>query len=100
MARIKKESKNVGPKSVISKVSAELGGVIGASVGCSLPRNEQQVTKAKSRSKTSQLPFCSASSDEFAVVMHPALMEDHDNHFIRDVKTLRELAVIVCSTTG
>ena len=42
-----------GPKGVISKVSAELGGV--AADGCSLPRNEQQVTKARLRCKATFL---------------------------------------------
>ena len=40
MARIKEESKASGPKGVISRVSAEIGGVTGAADGCSLPRNE------------------------------------------------------------
>ena len=96
MDRIKEESKANGPKGVISKVSAELGGVTGATDGCSLPRNEQQVTKAKSRCKTSEVPSCSAASDKFAIVVHHAYLEDHIDHFIRDVKTLREPAVIVC----
>ena len=70
---------NAGPKGVVSKVSAELGGVVGASDGasdgCMLPRNEQQVIKAKSRSKSSVLP-CSTSNDEFAAVMQHAFLED------------------------
>ena len=86
----------VGPKGVVSKVSAELGGVIGASDGCILPRNEQQVTKAKLRYMSSELPSCSSSNDDFAIVMHHAFLEDHSNRFIQDVKTFREPAVIVC----
>lgn len=89
MAKIKEESKKAGPKEVISKVSAELGGVVGASDSCMLPRSEQQVIKAKSRSKSAALP-CLTSNDEFAVVMHHAFLEDCNNPFIRDVKTLRE----------
>ena len=95
MAKIKEESMNAGPKQVISKVLAELGGVVGASDACTLPRNEQQVMKAKSRSKIAALPT-STPNDEFAIVMHHAFLEDSSNHFIRDVKTLRELAVVVC----
>ena len=52
MAKIKEVSKNDGPKGVISKVYAKLGGVVGASDSCILPKNEQQVIKAKSRSKS------------------------------------------------
>ena len=95
MAKIKDESECAGPKKVISKVSSELGGVIGATDPCMLPRNEQQVMKAKSRSKIAAVPACS-SSDNFAVVMHYAFLEDSNNLFIRDVKTLREPAVVVC----
>ena len=95
MAKIKDESKWAGPKKVISKVSSELGGVIGAIDPCVLPRNEQQIMKAKSRSKIAAVPACS-SSDNFAVVMHYAFLEDSNNLFIRDVKTLREPAVVVC----
>lgn len=95
MAKIKQESSTGGPKTVISKVSAELGGVVGASDACTLPRNEQQVIKAKSRSKTATVPTCT-SNDELAVVMHHAILEDSNSPFIRDVKTLREPAVVVC----
>ena len=94
MAKIKEELKNAGPKKVISKVSTELGGVVGASDACMLPRNEQQVIKAKSRSKIAAVPTCS-SNDDFAIVMHHAFLEDSNNQFIRDVKTLREPAVVV-----
>lgn len=95
MAKIKEESKHAGPKNVISKVSAELGGVVGATDACMLPRNEQQVMKAKSRSKIAAVPTCT-SNDDFAVVMHHAFLEDSNNQFIRDVKTLREQAVVLC----
>jgi hypothetical protein len=95
MAKIKEELKSAGPKTVISKVSAEVGGVIGATDACILPRNEQQVMKAKSRSKIAAVPTCS-SNDNFAVVMHHAFLEDSDNQFIRDIKTLREPAIVVC----
>ena len=97
MAKIKEELKNAGPKKVISKVSTELGGMVGASDACMLPRNEQQVIKAKSRSKIAAVPTCS-SNDDFAIVMHHAFLEDSNNQFIRDVKTLREpaAAIIVC----
>ena len=68
-------------KGVISKVYAELGGVVGASDSCILPRNEQQVIKAKSRNKSVILPS-STPNDEFSIVMHHALLEDCSNQFI------------------
>ena len=73
---------------VISKVSAEVGGVVGATDACILPRNEQQVMKAKSRSKIAAVPTCSPK-DDFAVVMHYAFLEDSDNQFIRDSVNIR-----------
>ena len=95
MIKIKEESINAGPKKVISKVSSELGGVVGASDACILPRNEQQVMKAKSRIKGAKVPTCT-SNDEFSIVMHHAFLEDSNDQFIRDVKTLREPAVVAC----
>ena len=86
MAKIKEELKRTGPKMVISKVSAELGGVVGATDACILPRNEQQVMKAKSRSKIAAVSTCSPK-DDFAVVMHYAFLEDSGNQFIRDIDT-------------
>ena len=81
MAKIREVSKNAGPKGVISKVYAELGGVVGASDSCTLPRNEQQLIKVKSRSKSAILPS-STPNDEFTVVMHHAHLEDCSNQFI------------------
>ena len=76
-------------------MSAELGGVVGASDACTLPRNEQQVMKAKSRSKTAAVPSCT-SNDELTIVMHHAFLEDSNSLLIRDVNILREPAVVVC----
>ena len=73
-------SKGSGPKKVVSDVSTRLGGVLAASDSCEIPRNEQQVPRS-----------CYDPSDELAIVMHRALMENKSEQFIRDVKCLREL---------
>ena len=80
-----------GPKKVVSDVSAAVGGLLSASDPCSLPRSEQQVTDMRRRQKKA----CPNSTDELAVVMQKAYLEDGDGRFIREMKTLREPAIIV-----
>ena len=36
-----------GPKEILGKISASVGGILAANYPCSLPRNEQQVTDTK-----------------------------------------------------
>ena len=56
MQQMKEEcSKGSGPKQVICDVSSRVGGVISATDSCAIPRNELQVTKLKSRMKSSSL---------------------------------------------
>lgn len=82
-----------GPKKVVAEVSSAIGGVLSASDACSLPRNEQQVTDIRRRQKKES---CSSNStDELAVVMQKAYLEDGDKCFITEMKTLREPAIIV-----
>ena len=88
-------SSGKGPKEVVSSVSGAVGGVRNALDACELPRNEQQVSYIKRKlriapSSSSSLVFV---SDELSVVMQKAYMED--KHFIREVRTLREPAVVV-----
>ena len=83
-------SEAVGPKKVLLDVSAAVGGVLSASDPCSLPRSEQ-VTDIRRRQKKA----CPSSTDELAVVMQKAYLEDGDRCFIREMKTLREPAIIV-----
>ena len=82
-----------GPKKVVAEVSLMVGGVASASDACELPRSEQQVADMKRRQKKS---FSGASgSDELAVVMQKAYLEDANKHFIREMKTLREPSIVV-----
>ena len=85
-----------GPKEVVSKVSSAVGGVKNALDACELPRNEQQVSYVKQQLKATacSLPSVSAT-DELAVVMHKAFMEDQ--LFIREVCTLHEPAIVVAT---
>ena len=89
--------KGSGPKKVISEVSAGVGGIVSASDSCEIPRNELQVTKLKSRIRSSSLPASCAPGDELGIVMQQAFMEDSSNMFVRDVKCLREPAIIVAT---
>ena len=62
---------------------------------CAIPRNELQVTKLKSRMKSSSLSVSCGANDELGVIMQQAFMEDKCNQFIRDIRCLREPAVIM-----
>lgn len=98
MEKIKQECTASGPKQVVSSVSNCVGGVMNATDPCELPRDEQQVSKLKQRVKfkcTAGAATGTYRSDEFAVVMQKAFMEDESKLFIRDVKTIREPAIIV-----
>ena len=56
----------------------------------------KKVSQAKRRCKREQIHSQLASpDDEFAVVLHKAYMEDESKQFIREIKTLREPAIIV-----
>ena len=98
MNMIKRKCKGSGPKEVVGGVCAQLGGVLEVSDVCELPRDEQQVSQVKQRLKQkSNLSTygVSHSNDEIAVVMQKAYMEDSSKLFIREMKTLREPAIIV-----
>lgn len=99
MKQIKEECfKGSGTKKVISDVLTHLGGVLSSSDSCEIPWNEQQVMKLKKRLKLSEAPrSCYNPSDELAIVMHEALMKNNSEQFIREVKCLREPAVIVAT---
>ena len=97
MAAMKKKilSGESGPKKVVSDLSTMVGGVLSAKDPCELPRNEQQVSDMKQRQKKFVIAGTVSSSDEIAVVMHKAYLEDSNQQFIREVKTLREPAIVV-----
>jgi hypothetical protein len=85
-----------GPKEVVSMISSAVGGVKNALDACELPRNEQQVSYVKRQLKAATCPLPSVSAtDELSVVMHKAYMEDQQ--FIREVRTLREPAIVVAT---
>ena len=72
------KSEPSGAKQIVS-VSAHIGGVLSATDPCSLPRNEQQVHGVKRRQKKATYGY----------------LEDHENIFIREMKILREPAIIL-----
>ena len=68
--------------------------MLSAADACELPRNEQQVSDLKQRQK--KVVVAGASScDELAVVMQKAYLEDSNQQFIREVRTLREPGIVV-----
>lgn len=68
-----------------------MGGILAAQDACELPRGEQQVSDLKRRQK--QPLNVTHSYDELAVVM--PFLEDRFHHFVRDVRMLREPAIVV-----
>lgn len=95
---IKGKCSDSGPKEVVGGVCSKIGGVLEASDVCELPRDEQQISQAKRRMKhKSNLSTYGVSykNDEISVIMQKAFMEDTSKLFIREVKTLREPAIIV-----
>ena len=98
MARIKHECSDAkGPKKVVQEVSNTYGGVLSATDICQLPRGEQQVSQAKRRCKQSSISQAGSADDEFAAVLHKAFMEDTTKRFVREIKTLREPAIVVAT---
>ncbi len=100
MKKIKDDCAASGPKQVIANVSACVGGIMGAADACELPRDEQQVSQAKLRLKSSTSApssYGGAPGDELSAIMHKAFLEDKSNLFIRDVKLLPEPAVVVAT---
>ena len=99
MEMIKEECGSSGPKNVLAKISMKVGGVLSASDACELPRDEQQVSqvkrrlKYKSRSLGGQMQIM--ADDGLSVVMQRAFMEDTSKQFVREMKTLREPAIVV-----
>ena len=97
MAVIKRESKHSGPKQVIERVSSSMGGILSATDMCQLPRSEQQVSQIKRRCKKKRdCQLVSNPDDELAVVLQKTFMEDSSRQFIREIRTLREPAIVVC----
>ena len=88
------KSEPSGAKQIVSNVPAKVGGVLCASDPCSLPRNEQQVYDVKRRQKKAT-QGTSAGVDELGAVMQRAYLQDHENVFIREMKILREPAIIL-----
>ena len=96
MSAIKEQclSGKEGPKQVVSEVSSMVGGVLCASDACELPRNEQQVSDLKQRQKKGVIANANPC-DELAVVMQKAYLEESNQRFIREVKTLHEPGIVV-----
>ena len=94
---IKSESRQSGPKQVVERISSSMGGMLSATDMCQLPRSEQQVSQAKRRCKRQiDSKYVSNPDDELAIVLQKAFMEDSSKQFIREIRTLREPAIVVC----
>ncbi len=89
-------------KEVVAKVSARVGGVIGARAPGQLPRGEAQVSMIKQKCKISE-------GDQLYIVMQQAKAGEN---YVRDVKAAPDPAIIIvsdkqlhdlarfCATTG
>ena len=65
-----------GPKEILSKVSASVGGVLAAYDPCSLPQIKQQITDIKRHWKHSKSgKGASFSTDELGIVMQKAFLK-------------------------
>ena len=87
---IKKEGAHAGPKEVVSSLSHNVGGVMGAVAPGQLPRDEMQVSNAKRHLQFSEK---GGVSDELLIVMQKAKADP----IVRDVKTSPDPAIVVCT---
>ena len=95
MSAIKAECQSGGPKEVLGKVSASVGGILAAQDACELPRGEQVSDLKRRQKQPLNMSGSCQGYDELAVVMQKAFLEDQSHHFIRDIRMLREPAIIV-----
>ncbi len=87
MKMLKEEAQTANPKEVISKVSAKVGGVVGARGPGQLPRGEGQVSMAKRKCKADE-------GDELFIIMQNAKAGER---YVRAVKAAPEPAIVVAS---
>ena len=87
---IKSEATRCGPKQAVSRVTAQVGGVMSITSPGQLPRNERQMKYFAKVSKSNP-----NAVDELYSVMYEA--KQQDSSFIRDMKVLPEPAIILCS---
>ena len=87
---IKCEGGSSGPKETVAKVSAMVGGISKASCSCQLPRNERQVMYFQNK--------CTSNpADELYEVMFAAKQEEKGSKYIRAIKVIPELALILAT---
>lgn len=87
---IKKEMKESGPKDVVSIVSHEVGGVVGAVASGQLPQNEMQVSNAK-RSTKLHSPY---GGDNLYVMMQQSKTGDS---YVGDIKASPDPAIVIAN---
>ena len=90
---IQSQCKFNGPKSTLSLVSKNMGGVTGAKSPYDLPRNERQISYIKKQS--SGMQSTSNPPDEILAVMLSAKDEDDKGKFVQEVKVSPEPAIVV-----
>lgn len=82
--QIKEECLVRGPDRTVSSISAEAGGIIGASAPGKLPRNVKQISKFK-RKRTFQsrsLKLASNAADDLFAVVQQAYSDDPSHKFV------------------
>jgi len=100
--RIKEECLVHGPDNVVSSISAEAGGIVGATAPGKLPRDAKQVSNFKRKlsfqSRSSKLAS-NAGGDDLFVVMQQAYSDDPSHRFVRAVNAAPEPAVVVATNS-
>ena len=91
---IKEECPKSGPKSVVSLVESDAGGIREASYPGELPRNELQVSNFKRHVPKRQLEL--AGNDLYSVMLQ-AHLEDVGKQFIRDIKAFPDPAILLAT---
>ena len=97
--RIKEECLVQEPDSTVSSITAEVGGIVGASAPGILPRNSKQVVNFKKKVKYSSNCTSSIADDELFVVMQRAYSDDPAHKFIRAVNAAPEPAIVVATAS-
>lgn len=84
-----------GPKAILHQVSSEVGGLTDSAAPGELPRSEKQVTRIRSKEKSSGSTTNSHAVDELFVVMQRAHSQDPSSQFVRGIRTTPDPAIVV-----
>ena len=84
-----------GPKATLHQVSSEVEGLTDSAAPGELPRSEKQVTRIRSKEKSSSSTTNNHGVDELFVVMQRAHSQDPSSQFVRGIRTTPDPAIVV-----